>query len=53
MQRNATAAIVNVLARIITPSRIILSLPCGEQKSTIRRVNIIAETLDSLNNARL
>jgi hypothetical protein len=33
-----------------------LSLSCGEQKSTIRRVNywnIIADTLDSLNKARL
>ena len=33
-----------------------LSLPCGEQKSTIRRVNywnIIADTLDSLNKAQL
>jgi hypothetical protein len=35
---------------------ITLSLPCGEQNSTIRRVNywnIIADTLDSLNKARL
>jgi hypothetical protein len=35
---------------------ITLSLPRGEQKSTIRRVNywnIIADTLDSLNKARL
>jgi hypothetical protein len=33
-----------------------LSLPCVEQKSTIRRVNywnIIADTLDSLTKARL
>ena len=33
-----------------------LSLPCVERKSTIRRVNywnIIADTLDSLNKARL
>ena len=33
-----------------------LSLPCVEQKSTIRHVNywnIIADTLDSLNKARL
>ncbi len=40
----------------LPPGYITLSLPCGEQKSTIRRVNywnIIADTLDSLNKARL
>jgi hypothetical protein len=54
--RNATATIVKVLAGVIAPVHITLSLPCGEQKSTIRRVNywnIIADTLDSLNKARL
>ena len=45
-----------VVARVIAPLHIILSLLCGEQKSTLRRVNywnIIANTLDSLNKARL
>ena len=54
-QRNATAAIMNI-SRVIAPVDIILSLPCGEQKSTIRRVNYwntIADTLDSLTKARL
>jgi hypothetical protein len=55
MQRNATAAMVNV-SRVIATVYITLSLPCGERKSTIRRVNdwkITADTLDSLNKARL
>ena len=42
--------------RIIAPVHIILSLPCVERKSTIRRVNywnIIADNLDSLTKARL
>ncbi len=55
LQRKAIA-IVNVLARVIAPVHITLSLPFGEQKSTIRRVNywnIIADTLDSLTKARL
>ena len=46
---------VNV-ARLIAPLHLTLSLPCGEQKSTIGRVNywnIIADTLGSLNKARL
>ena len=54
-QRNATAAIMNI-SPVIAPVHIILSLPCGEQKSTIRRVNYwntIADTLDSLTKARL
>ena len=41
---------------ILRPLHITLSLPCGERKSTIRRVNysnLIADTLDSLNKARL
>ena len=44
------------LAFSTTSSDCTLSLPSGEQKSTIRRVNywnIIADTLDSLNKARL
>ena len=48
-------ATVNAV-RVITPVHIILSLPCGERKNTIRRVNywnITADTLDSLNKARL
>jgi hypothetical protein len=55
LQRKAIAAIVNV-ARAIAPDYITSSLRCGEQKSTIRRVNYwntIADTLDSLNKARL
>ena len=47
---------MSVAASIIMSVHITLSLPCGEQKSTIRRVNywnIIADTLDSLNKARL
>jgi hypothetical protein len=55
LQRNATATIVNV-SRVIATAHITLSLLCGEQKSTIRRVNdwkITADTLDSLNKARL
>jgi hypothetical protein len=50
-----TIAIVNV-ARAIAPDYITLSLLRREQKSTIRRVNYwntIADTLDSLNKARL
>jgi hypothetical protein len=56
LQRNATTAIVNTVTLIIAAYSITLSLRCGEQKSTIRRVNywnIIADTLDSLNKARL
>jgi hypothetical protein len=56
LQRDAIAAMLRVAARVIDPVHITLSLPCGEQKSTIRRVNywnIIADTLDSLNKARL
>ena len=44
---------VNALACVHCGAvHITLSLPCGERKSTIRRVNywnIIADTLDSLN----
>jgi hypothetical protein len=36
MQRNAIAAIMNVVARVIAPVHITLSLLCGEQKSTIQ-----------------
>ena len=32
MQTNATAAIVNVVGRVIATVHITLSLPCGEQK---------------------
>jgi hypothetical protein len=32
LQRNATAAIMSVVARVIDPVHITLSLPCGEQK---------------------
>jgi hypothetical protein len=49
-------AMISVANRVIALGYITLSLPCGEQKSTIRRVNywnIIADTLDSLNKARL
>jgi hypothetical protein len=44
------------LLRFIALVHITLSLPRGEQKSTIRGVNywnIIADALDSLNKARL
>ena len=56
LQRSATPAMMNVAASVIAPVHISLSLRCGEQKSTIRRVNywnIIADTLDSLNKAQL
>ena len=47
---------MNIADRVIAPGYITLSLPCGEQKGTIPRVNywnIIADTLDRLNKARL
>jgi hypothetical protein len=47
---------MSAVVRVIAPVNNTLSLRCGEQKSTIRRVNywnIIADTLDSLNKARL
>ena len=56
LQRNATPAMMSVAASVIMSVHITLSLPCGEQKSTIRRVNywnIIADTLDSLHKAQL
>ena len=41
---------MSAVVRVIAPVNNTLSLRCGEQKSTIRRVNywnIIADTLDS------
>ena len=52
----ASRASGNTLRLAIAPVHYHLSLPCVEQKSTLRRVNyqnIIADTLDSLNKARL
>jgi hypothetical protein len=38
LQRNAIAAMMNVLARVIAPVHITLSLLCGEQKAESRPV---------------
>jgi hypothetical protein len=48
LQRNATTAIVNAVTLIIAAYSITLSLRCGEQKSTIRRVNYWQTALISL-----
>jgi hypothetical protein len=48
LQRDATAAIVKILARVIAPRYITLSLPCGEKGDRIRRVKYLKITLATL-----